>query len=144
MKCRVIYDGSGIKEISYEVYQMCLVYFLQLVYLDDIDYIYKSIDREVLNWFFVCCGEWDDILIVRCGLLIDIFIVNIVLFDGKDWFIFKLFLLRGICCIVLIDNGIIKEKDIWLEELFFYFFVRLFNVMIKWGVLEFFIGIIYG
>lgn len=132
MKCRVIYDGSGIKEISYEAYQMRPVHSLQLVYSDDIDYTYKSTDREALNRLFACRGERDDILIVRRGLLTDTSIANIALFDGKDWFTPKLPLLRGTCRTALIDNGIIKEKDIRPEELSSYSFVRLFNAMIKW------------
>ncbi|ALK84376.1 Aminodeoxychorismate lyase [Phocaeicola vulgatus] len=144
MKCRVIYDGSGIKEISYEAYQMRPVHSLQLVYSDDIDYTYKSTDREALNRLFACRGERDDILIVRRGLLTDTSIANIALFDGKDWFTPKLPLLRGTCRTALIDNGIIKEKDIRPEELSSYSFVRLFNAMIKWGALEFSTGTIYG
>jgi Aminotransferase class IV. len=66
------------------------------------------------------------------------------LFDGKDWFTPKLPLLRGTCRTALIDNGIIKEKDIRPEELSSYSFVRLFNAMIKWGALEFSTGTIYG
>ena len=112
MKCRVIYDGGGIKEISYEAYQMRPVHSLQLVYSDDIDYTYKSTDREALNRLFACRGERDDILIVRRGLLTDTSIANIALFDGKDWFTPKLPLLRGTCRTALIDSGIIKEKNI--------------------------------
>lgn len=144
MKCRVIYDGGGIKEISYEAYQMRPIHSLQLVYSDDIDYTYKSTDREALNRLFACRGERDDILIVRRGLLTDTSIANIALFDGKDWFTPKLPLLRGTCRTALIDNGIIKEKDIRPEELSSYSFVRLFNAMIKWGALEFSTGTIYG
>ena len=88
--------------------------------------------------------ENDDILIVRRGLLTDTSIANIALFDGKDWFTPKLPLLRGTCRTALIDNGIIKEKDIRPEELSSYSFVRLFNAMIKWGALEFSTGTIYG
>ena len=143
MKCRVIYDGGGIKEISYEAYQMRPVHSLQLVYSDDIDYTYKSTDREALNRLFACRGERDDILIVRRGLLTDTSIANIALFDGKDWFTPKLPLLRGTCRTALIDSGIIKEKNIRPEELSSYSFVRLFNAMIKWGALELSTGTIY-
>ena len=104
----------------------------------------KSTDREALNRLFACRGERDDILIVRRGLLTDTSIANIALFDGKDWFTPKLPLLRGTCRTALIDNGIIKEKDIRPEELSSYSFVRLFNAMIKWGALEFSTGTIYG
>ena len=88
------------------------VHSLQLVYSDDIDYTYKSTDREALNRLFACRGERDDILIVRRGLLTDTSIANIALFDGKDWFTPKLPLLRGTCRTALIDNGIIKRKKI--------------------------------
>lgn len=77
-------------------------------------------------------------LIVRRGLLTDTSIANIALFDGKDWFTPKLPLLRGTCRTALIDNGIIKEKDIRPEELSSYSFVRLFNAMIngeRWNFL---------
>ena len=111
---------------------------------ENIDYTYKSTDREALNRLFACRGERDDILIVRRGLLTDTSIANIALFDGKDWFTPKLPLLRGTCRTALIDNGIIKEKDIRPEELSSYSFVRLFNAMIKWGALEFSTGTIYG
>ncbi|MDE6801062.1 MAG: aminotransferase class IV family protein [Phocaeicola sp.] len=143
MKCRVIYDGSGIKEISYAAYRMRPVHSLRLVYSDDIDYTYKSMDREVLNTLFACRGERDDILIVRRGLLTDTSIANIALFDGKEWHTPRSPLLRGTCRAALMDNGIIKEKDIRPEELSSYSFVRLFNAMIKWGALELSTGTIY-
>ena len=144
MKCRVIYDGSGIKEISYEAYQMRPVHSLQLVYSDDIDYTYKKYRQGSFKPAFCLPWRTDDILIVRRGLLTDTSIANIALFDGKDWFTPKLPLLRGTCRTALIDNGIIKEKDIRPEELSSYSFVRLFNAMIKWGALEFSTGTIYG
>ena len=143
MKCRVVYDASGIQEISYTDYQMRPVHSLRLVCSDDIDYAYKSTDRDALNRLFACRGEQDDVLIVRRGLLTDTSIANIALFDGKDWFTPKSPLLKGTCRAVLIDNGIIKEKDIRQEELSSYSFVRLFNAMIEWGALEFSTGTIY-
>mgnify|MGYP000021353979 FL=1 len=144
MKCRIVYDGGGIKEVGYTVYEMRPVHSLQLVYSDDIDYTYKSTDREDLNRLFACRGKRDDVLIVRRGLLTDTSIANIALFDGKDWFTPRSPLLKGTCRSMLIDNGIIKEKDIRWEELSSYSFVRLFNAMIEWGALEFSTGTIYG
>lgn len=143
MKCRVIYDGRGIKEISYAAYRMRPVHSLRLVCSDDIDYTYKSTDREVLNRLFACRGEQDDVLIVRRGLLTDTSIANIALFDGKDWVTPKSPLLRGTCRMALMDKGVIKEKDIRPEELSSYSFVRLFNAMIEWGALELSTGTIY-
>lgn len=143
MKCRVLYDGDGIKEISYTPYKMRPVHSLQLVCSDDMDYTYKSTDREALNRLFACRGDRDDILIVRHGLLTDTSIANIALFDGKDWFTPQSPLLKGTQRALLVDNGIIKEKDIRQEELSSYSFVRLFNAMIEWGALEFSTGTIY-
>ena len=143
MKCRVVYDGDGIQDISYIVYRMRPVRSLRLVRSDDLDYTYKSTDREALNRLFARRGEQDDVLIVRHGLLTDTSIANMALSDGRDWFTPKLPLLKGTCRAALIDNGIIKEKDIRQEELSSYSFVRLFNAMIEWGTLEFSTGAIY-
>ena len=71
MKCRVIYDGGGIKEISYEAYQMRPVHSLQLVYSDDIDYTYKSTDHhdslsqspQVPFYRLLRLHSWQDLLL---------------------------------------------------------------------------------
>lgn len=136
MRCRVVYDVDGIKEVGYAAYTMRPVRSLRLVYSDDIDYTYKSTDRDALNRLFACRGERDDVLIVRRGLLTDTSIANIALFDGKEWFTPQSPLLKGTCRSMLLDHGIIKEKDIRREELSSYLRVRLFNAMIEWGALE--------
>ncbi|MDE5677050.1 MAG: aminotransferase class IV family protein [Phocaeicola sp.] len=136
MKCRVVYDGTGIKEVNYAAYEMSPVRSLQLVCSDDIDYTYKSVDRSKLNRLFSCRGERDDVLIVRRGLLTDTSIANIALFDGEDWLTPRSPLLKGTCRSALLERGVIKEKEIRLEELSSYSSIRLFNAMIGWGQLE--------
>lgn len=136
MKCRVIYDGEGVKDISYSDYTMKPVRSLRLVCSDEVDYTFKSTDREALNRLFAWRGEQDDVLIVKQGLLTDTSIANIALFDGADWYTPKSPLLKGTKRGELIDRGIIKEKEITAAELSSFSFVRLFNAMIGWGVLE--------
>ena len=110
MKCRVIYDGSGIKEISYEAYQMRPVHSLQLVYSDDIDYTYKSLDREYLNQLYALRETADDILIVKNELVTDTSIANIALYNGSEWHTPKSPLLKGTQRAFLLDQQIIKEE----------------------------------
>lgn len=144
MKCRILYDGEGIKEISYAEYTMRPVHSLRLVCSDGIDYTYKSTDREELNHLFARRGEQDDVLIVKQGLLTDTSIANIALFDGTDWYTPQSPLLKGTRREVLIDKGVIKEREIAMRELSSFSFVRLFNAMIEWGALELSTEFIYN
>lgn len=137
VKCRVVYDGGGIREISYAPYVMRPVRSLRLVCSDQVDYAYKSTDREALNRLFACRGSRDDVLIVRRGLLTDTSIANIALFDGGEWFTPRSPLLKGTCRAALLDGGVISEKDIRPEELPGYSRIRLFNAMIEWGAVDF-------
>ena len=136
MKCRVVYDGTGIREITYAPYRVRPVRSLRLVCADSIDYTYKSTDREALNRLFVLRGEQDDVLIVHRGLLTDTSIANIALWDGTGWYTPRLPLLKGTHRAALLDEGIIRERDIPAEALPSYFSIRLFNAMIGWGVVE--------
>ena len=140
MKCRVIYDGSGIKEISYEAYQMRPVHSLQLVYSDDIDYTYKSLDREYLNQLYALRETADDILIVKNELVTDTSIANIALYNGSEWHTPKSPLLKGTQRAFLLDQQIIKEEEITLKQLFTYSRITLFNAMITFRKIEFPVG----
>lgn len=144
MKCRVVYDHTGIREISYTEYVVRTIRSLRLVYSDDIDYTYKSTDRERLNRLFACRDGKDDVLVVKKGFLTDTSIANIALFDGRDWYTPRFPLLKGTCRASLLDRGLIKEREIKAEELSSFSFVRLFNAMIKWGDLELSVKSIIG
>lgn len=58
------------------------MYFLKLVDGNYIDYLYKYVDWLVIDMLFVEWGNCDDILMVKNGLIIDIFYVNVIFYDG--------------------------------------------------------------
>lgn len=129
MKCRVVYSDV-IEEVSYAPYSMRPVRSLRIVCSDTIDYAYKSTDREALNQLYQQRGAKDDVLIIKNGYLTDTSIANVALFDGTDWFTPEYPLLRGTQRARLLQRGIIREKEIALEELFSFSQMTIFNAMI--------------
>lgn len=134
MKCRIVYGCEGICEITLSPYFMRPVRSLRLVYSDDIEYTYKSTDREAINRLFSLRDEQDDIIIVKNGLLTDTSIANIALYDGNQWYTPRQPLLRGTRRSSLIANGILHEADISPKMLSSFSSIMLFNAMIAWGV----------
>lgn len=135
-KLRVVYGRDGIEEVSCTPYTLRPVRSLALLAANDIDYTYKSTDRQALNRLFAQRGTCDDVLIVRRHLLTDTSIANIALFDGKRWYTPQHPLLKGTKRAELLDKGILTERDIRTDELSAYSAIRLFNAMIAWGELE--------
>lgn len=135
VRCRVVYDGGGIGEITYAPYAMREVRSLRLVEAD-VNYRFKSADRRELDCLFAARGCRDDVLIVRQGLLTDTTIANIALFDGTGWYTPQHPLLRGTRRESLLAQGILAEREIKREDLPSFSRLRLFNAMIGWGDLE--------
>ena len=136
VKCRIVYEEE-IKEIGYLPYSMRKIRTLRMTYSDEIDYTYKSTDREELNRLYAERGDADDILIIRNGLVTDTSIANIALYDGCEWHTPQAPLLKGTQRAFLLDRHIIKEKEITSKQLFTYSKIALFNAMIEFGQIEF-------
>lgn len=133
MKCRVVYDSKGICEVTISPYVMRPVHSLRLVCSDDIEYTYKSTDREAINRLFARRGEQDDIIIVKNNLLTDTSIANIALYDGNRWYTPRQPLLCGTRRSLLTDHGMLHEADISPQMLPCFRSIMLFNAMIAWG-----------
>ena len=136
VKVRVEYGERGIEEINYSPYNLRQVQSVALLRSDSIDYTYKSTNREAINRLFALRGSYDDILIVKQGLLTDTSIANIALFDGSCWYTPRIPLLRGTKRASLLERGLLQEKDIRPEDLSAFSTLRLFNAMIDWGEQE--------
>ena len=134
-KCRVVYSDV-VKDISFSAYSIRPVSTLRLVCCDDIDYSYKSTDRSDLKKLFEQRGDADDVLICRNGLITDTSIGNVALFDGSEWHTPASPLLCGTQRQYLIDNGVIKERDIPASEISKYKKIAIINAMIPFGELE--------
>ncbi len=135
-RCRVEYREQ-ILSVDYIPYEMRVVNSLQLVECNEIDYHNKSTDRRLLNQLFEQRGMCDDVLIVRNGLLTDTTLCTIALWDGNAWYTPATPLLPGTQRAFLIEEGLIRPRDIRPADLPAYSSIRLFNALIRFGQIEF-------
>jgi 4-amino-4-deoxychorismate lyase len=131
LKCRITYN-EGIENVEWEPYQLRSIKSLKVVSDDCISYSYKFKNRVLLQQLFNQRGLYDDVLIVKKGLLTDTSYCNIALFDGQKWYTPTSYLLPGTQRAHLLDVGVIEEKEIALRSLQQYSKIRLFNAMIPW------------
>jgi 4-amino-4-deoxychorismate lyase len=128
-KIRVLY-GQTIEKIEIEPYVFRSIESFKVVHHESIDYHLKYTDRQILQELFARRGDCDDIIIVKNGLVTDSFAANLLFFDGEKWFTPKTPLLKGTKRQLLIDNGIVSEKEIREEDILSYRKVGLINAMI--------------
>lgn len=128
-KLRVLYLQS-IVNIEIEAYLYRSIQNLKVVYHQSIDYHLKYSDRQILLELFAQRSGCDDIIIVKNGLVTDSFAANLLFFDGYRWFTPSTPLLRGTKRQMLLDQGIVVEKEIREEDISNYQKVGLINAMI--------------
>ncbi len=141
-KCRVTYD-SKIRKIEYLPYRKREIHSLQIVEVQIESLPYKQEDRSDLDRAFAMRGSFDEVLLVKNGLLTDTSICNIALFDGSEWVTPAKPLIYGVNRANLIEEGKIVEKDILLNDLENFSHIRLFNALIEFGDIELDIGNIH-
>ncbi len=128
-KVRVLY-GSTIGKIEIAPYNFRSVQSLKVVHHESIDYHLKYTDRQILDELFAQRGNCDDIIIVKSGLVTDSFAANLLFFDGNRWFTPACPLLKGTKRQLLLDRGIISEKEISEKDIRIFQKVGLINAMI--------------
>lgn len=129
LKCRVLY-GENIQKISYEHYSVRKIQSLKLINCNNIDYSFKSTNREKINALFALREKYDDILIIKNGLITDTSIANTALYNGNQWLTPEAPLLKGTQREYLLDKGIIKEYKLYAKDIFSFKEIALFNAMI--------------
>lgn len=130
-RCRLVY-GKEVEKVEYLPYVPRRITRLRLTDGEGVDYRFKYADRSALDALFAQRGEADDVLIVRKGLLTDTSIANVALWNGKEWHTPARPLLNGTCRRRLLEEGIIREKDIPVSRLAEYRKICLFNAMLHW------------
>jgi 4-amino-4-deoxychorismate lyase len=128
-KVRVVY-GSGVEKIEIEPYIFRTIKSLKVVRHESIDYHLKYTNRQILQELFAQRGNCDDIIIVKNGYVSDSFAANLLFFDGEKWITPTTPLLKGTKRQLLLDQGIISEKEIREEDIRSYQKVGLINAMI--------------
>ena len=127
-KLKVIYNQTSSK-ISIKEYQPRQVITLKLVQDDSLEYGLKFTNRKNIDDLYKLKKEYDDILIVKNGLITDTSICNIVFWNGSQWCTPDQPLLKGTQRERLIREGIIVEEQIRLEDLKKYQSFKLINAM---------------
>lgn len=132
-KVHIEYDGGGISCIRADEYHIRNIRRLRLVTCNDIDYEYKSADRQQLEALRAMKGDADEVVIVRDGLITDTSYSNIALFDGHRWVTPRHPLLCGTMRQSLLDAGLLEERDVRATEWNSYEKVSLINAMMPLG-----------
>lgn len=133
-KCRVEYAQS-IQLIEFIPYTPPIIKNLKVIHANDIDYTYKSTDRRVLQTLKEEAKGYDDILIIRNGLVTDTSFCNVAFFDGYRWITPAKPLLKGTKRQQLIDKGICVEGEIQANHIADFKIITLFNAMNEFGTI---------
>ena len=129
-KVRVLY-GNSVQKIEIEPYTFRTIQSLKVVHHDSINYHLKYTDRQILQELLAQRENYDDIIIIKNGLVTDSFAANLLFFDGETWVTPNSPLLKGTKRQLLIDQGFVFEKKIRVEDIRSYLKVGLINAMIE-------------
>lgn len=130
VKCRIIYSDQ-IEKIEFTPYQIPNIHSLKIIVDNQIDYQYKYYDRSRLEQLLSTKGKYDDILIVKNGLITDTFYTNVLFYDGNVWVTPSQPLLKGTQRESLLQKEIIKTAEIRVADLEKFQKARLINAMIR-------------
>ncbi|HIP55975.1 MAG TPA: branched-chain amino acid aminotransferase [Arcobacter sp.] len=136
LKCKVIYTSNDIIDISYDKYTAKNITSFKLIYDDNIDYSFKSFNREDINSLLLKKESADEIIIIKNGLLTDTSIANIAIYLDDVWITPIKPLLHGTTKNRYIDNNILIQKDITVEMLLRSKKIALLNAMIDLKILD--------
>ncbi len=128
-KCRVLY-GEKTEDITFEPYTPRSIKSLRLIEADTLDYSHKYTNRESLNQLFSQRGSYDDILIVKNGLITDTSYTNIIFHTGNEWITPVAPLLNGTMRSSLLHKNLISVNDIRVRDLTNFHSARLINAML--------------
>jgi 4-amino-4-deoxychorismate lyase len=134
-KCRVLYDQE-VRSIQFHPYQIHPVASLKLVEDNNIDYTYKYCDRNNINNLYAKKDNYDDVLIIKKGLVTDTSYANIIFRRKDTWFTPTSCLLNGTMRSYLIDNGSIKEASITKQSIGSFESFKLINAMVGFDLPE--------
>lgn len=128
-KCRILYN-SDILDISITSYRFKEIGSLKLIESDRIDYRYKYNDRSALDSLLLHRNSCDDILIAVNRKITDTSYSNVVFSDETGYYTPKTFLLNGTKRQFLLSKGIIREREIQIDDIPHYRYIHLINAMI--------------
>jgi 4-amino-4-deoxychorismate lyase len=111
VRCNILY-GPEIQQVIFKKYEKRNIRSLKLVSCNDIDYHFKYTDRSVLEELLAFRGAYDEIIVVKNGMITDTTLSNLIFYDGRNWFTPSKPLLKGTCRNRLLAMGSLIEQDI--------------------------------
>ena len=131
-KWRIEYDRE-IKRNEIIEYQPTPVKSLKIVIDDTIKYSYKYTDRSHLETLFNRRGKYDNIIIIKNGLVSDSYYANLAFLEGDKWYTPSTPLLQGTKRARLLLENKLVEKEIRQKDIGIYSHVCLINAMLDPG-----------
>lgn len=128
-KLRFTYDKENIYDLSCTPYNTRKIERLKLLESNDIEYLYKSVDRSKINLLKAETEPTDEIIIVKQNRLTDTSYTNIALFDGSQWITPSTPLLKGTRRAQLLDAGRLIECGVLATDLKSFQSISLINAM---------------
>lgn len=129
VKCRLLYSDH-VLGIEYQHYKFRTIRKLKLVVDDSIDYSFKYADRRDIDNLLSQKDDCDDILIVKNGCITDTSFSNVVFQNNSGLYTPASYLLAGTKRRLLLEQGIIQEKEIKAEDIKNYSRLYIINSMI--------------
>lgn len=127
-KCRIVYREQ-IEEVTFSPYQRPQVRSLKKVYSNSIEYFHKYADRDALHQLYLQRETYNDVLIIKNGWVTDMYIGNLLFFDGQQWFTPDTPLLRGVQRQYLLDEKLISAAKIRESDLENFHSFKFINAM---------------
>lgn len=136
LRCKVIYDESGVLSVDYFPYIKREINSFKLIYDDRIEYKKKYLNRESIDNLFSKKEDCDEIIIIKDGIVTDTSIANIAIFYEGTWICSNNSLLEGTTKSRLLENRELILKDISLEMLQSAEKIALMNAMIDFDIIS--------
>lgn len=134
-KCRVVYS-SVIEKIEFAPYIKRNILTVKLVHDNEIDYSFKYEDKSSLDRLKALYPDYDEVLIVKNGIVTDSSFSNVAFFNGTEWHTPAAPLLKGTRREKLISDGFIHPVDILPDDIQSYTKISFINAMLDLGESE--------
>jgi 4-amino-4-deoxychorismate lyase len=132
LRCKIIYNNSHY-EIEYFPYKKKEITSLTIVEDNSITYDFKYTNRDNINSLK---QNYQEVIIVKNGLICDTSIANIALYKNNKWLTPKKPLLQGTTRARLLKEGHLIEADLKIDDLFNAQKIGLMNAMTDFYVLN--------
>lgn len=129
-KLRIVYSGDE-RNFSVEKYAVREIRSAVAVECSDAEYFFKNENRSLFS--SLKNADFDEILILKNGMLTDSSFSNLVLYDSGKWFTPETFLLNGTMRQKLLADNIIREKSIAANDIKKYEKISFINSMLDLG-----------